>query len=102
MVCPDSECHDNLSRIGKCTEEIKKMLPTYLTKSTAKWFIGMLLTIALVFALAWGDTRSQVIKNTTNYEHLVNTIEKMPTKGDIYRIVNKKLSAEEKRKMMDE
>ena len=78
------------------------MLPTYLTKSTAKWFIGMLLTIALVFALAWGDTRSQVIKNTTNYEHLVNTIEKMPTKGDIYRIVNKKLSAEEKRKMMDE
>ena len=83
-------------------EEIKKVLPTFLTKSTAKWFIGMMLTIVIAFALAWGNTRAQVVKNSTNYEHLVNAINKMPTKGDIYRIVNDKLSEKEKRKLMDE
>ena len=102
MVCPDSECHDNLSRIGKCTEEIKKMLPTFITKSTAKWIVGMMIIMIVAFATAWGNTRSEVVKNTTNYKHLVESIDKMPTKGDIYRIVNKKLSEEEKRKMMDE
>ena len=102
MVCPDSECHDNLSRIGKCVEEIKKMLPTFVAKSTAKWLIGIMLSMLVAFALAWGNTRSEVVKNTTNYEHLVNKINDMPTKGDIYRIVNQKLSKEEKRKLMDE
>ena len=102
MSCPDTECHDNLGRIGKCVDEIKKMLPTFVSKSTARWFIGMMLTIVIAFALAWGNTRAQVVKNSTNYEHLVNTINKMPTKGDIYRIVNDKLSEKEKRKLMDE
>ena len=95
MSCPDSECHDNLSRIGRCTEEIKKMLPTYLTKATAKWAIGLFFTLLIAFGIAYGNLTVRVTRNST-------ILEKMPTKGDIYRIVNKKLSEEEKRKMMSE
>ena len=102
MTCPSPDCHQDKEYIRKCVDKIKEALPLYLTKSTAKWAIGLFFTLLLAFGIAYGNLTVRVTRNTTNYEHLINTIEKMPTKGDIYRIVNKKLSAEEKRKMMEE
>jgi len=102
MTCPSPECHNDKEYIRKCVDKIKETLPLYLTKATAKWGIGLFITIMIAFGLAYGNLRTDVIKNTTNYDHIKSAIEKMPTKGDIYRIVNKKLSADEKRRLMEE
>ena len=106
MTCPDSDCHTKVNDTCRLVHSPADGLPSKVSKSTmTKWVIavlGFMVTISIVLAMAWGNTKEQVVKNTTNYEHLVKSIEKMPTKGDIYRIVNKKLSADEKRKMMEE
>lgn len=95
MACPDSECHEVRVKLGRCVDEIKKVLPTFLTKSTAKWAIGLFITVLLAFGIAYGNLTLKVERNST-------ILEKMPTKGDIYRIVNKKLSEKEKQDLMNE
>jgi len=95
MACPDTECHTDKERIRTCVDEIKKILPTFLTKATAKWAIGLFFTLLLAFGIAYGNLTIRVTRNST-------ILEKMPTKGDIYRIVNKKLSSKEQRDLMNE
>ena len=95
MSCPDEECHRARVKLEECVEKIKDVLPKLLTKATAKWAIGLFFTLLIAFGIAYGNLTVRVTRNST-------ILEKMPTKGDIYRIVNKKLSAEEKRKMMEE
>ena len=95
MTCPSPECHNDKERLARCVDEIKKTLATFLTKSTAKWAIGLFFTLLIAFGIAYGNLTVRVTRNST-------ILEKMPTKGDIYRIVNKKLSADEKRRLMEE
>ena len=76
-------------------EKIKDVLPKLLTKATAKWAIGLFFTLLIAFGIAYGNLTVRVTRNST-------ILEKMPTKGDIYRIVNKKLSSKEKRELMSE
>jgi len=95
MTCPDSECHSAREKLEKCVDGIKERLPTFLTKNTAKWAIGLFFTLLLAFGIAYGNLTMRVTRNTT-------ILEKMPTKGDIYRIVNDKLTHKEKEKLMSE
>jgi len=95
MTCPSPECHHDKERLSKCVDEIKKTLSSFLTKSTAKWAIGLFFTLLLAFGIAYGNLTVRVTRNST-------ILEKMPTKGDIYRIVNKKLSEKEKQELINE
>jgi len=113
MACPDSECHDNLSRIGRCVhdikEELKEMKDKFLTVKNAKWFLGGIVFVAVVIGGAWAKTQIDIrqlekrdVKFETRQENILQALQKIPTKGDIYRIVNKQLTEKEKLKLINE
>jgi len=91
MTCPDEECHKGKERLEQCVEGIKM---NYLSKGTAKWFVGMLLVVLLAFVGAQAKTQVDVNKVKTKTEVTISQfqaikeqLDKQPTKGDIYRII---------------
>ena len=95
MTCPSPECHENKDKLERCVDKIKDTLPLFLTKATAKWVIGLMMGILVAFGIAYGGLTLKVERHDT-------ILKNIPTRGDIYRIVNKKLSQKEATELMNE
>ena len=100
MTCPDQECHKGKERLEKCVDDIKKELSKFLSKSTARWGVGILVVIVLAFSGAWGKTQFDVSKSKTDVEvikktmeieftHVKEKLDEQITTGDIYRVVKR-------------
>jgi len=98
--CPDSSCHETVMELKRCVDAIKKELSKFLSNSTAKWGIGILVVITLAFSGAWAKTQVdmskaktdvEVIKKTMEIEfaHVKEKLDEQITTGDIYRVVKR-------------
>ena len=106
MTCPDTECHDKVTTVCKLVHDGDKGLPSKVSKTTMsgwiKSIIGYLVVITLAIMGAWGVASTQRNQNKQDIAVITVMLKSMPTKGDIYRIINDKLSEKEKRKLMNE
>jgi len=100
MTCPDPECHQGKEDLKKCVNKMKDELPKFLSKSTAKWGVGILVVVVLAFSGAWGKTQFDVSKSKTDVEvikktmeieftHVKEKLDEQITTGDIYRTIKR-------------
>ena len=106
-VCDDAkECHEKAMKTCELVHDPEKGLPSKVSRVSMngwiKSIIGYLVVITLAVMGAWGIASSQIQQNRQDIAVITVMLKDMPTKGDIYRIVNDKLSEKEKRKLMNE
>jgi len=102
MTCPDQECHQGKEDLKKCVNEMKKELPKFLSKSTARWGVGILVLIMLAFSAAWGKTQYDVsnVKTDTavqneRYGNILKALEELSkrqiTLKDIHEAITSRI-----------
>ena len=102
--CPDSSCHETVTGLKKCQDEIKRELPKKVSRvgfATNVIAIFAILTVFIVYALGAAaiakDERKEnskqveVVKATIELEfaHIKEKLDQQITTGDIYRVVKR-------------
>ena len=98
---PNFECQ-KVKDVCKLIHSEEQGLPSKVSKkSMSKWvisLIGFAVSITIVIALAWGQLRTEVTKNTTHFGHIQKSLEELKasqiTKGDIYKAIKRAINNE--------
>jgi len=77
MTCPEPDCKKAIE------SDIKEF------KGTIKWGVGLIVAIVLAFATAYGMTRKEINTNTIKIAVIMEKIDTLPTKGELYKAIKR-------------